>query len=205
MNISGWAGSNSSSVVIARPTDGSEVQALLRRCVAGGPEAWRDLHRSFFPVVQRFARGMGVAAEDLPDVCQEVFIQVFRYLNTFKGEADFKTWLYRICLSQVSRVRQRRRIVGGLLRAFRLQMAVAAPAGPVALTSGTIERAQAAIAGLKPHLREAFVLYEIEGLDGAEIAAVLRCPMGTVRRRLHQARRQIEDALGVSAGSEEAA
>jgi RNA polymerase sigma factor (sigma-70 family) len=63
-----------------------------------------------------------------------------------------------------------------------------------------VREAERAIAALKPHLREAFVMYEIEGLDGAEIAAILRCPPGTVRRRLHQARQEIEAALGLDGG-----
>jgi RNA polymerase sigma-70 factor (ECF subfamily) len=149
-------------------------------------------------MVRRFALGMGVEREDLADVCQEVFIQVFRYLNRFKGDAAFKTWLYRICLSQVGRVRRRRRVFATLTSVLRLAPSMAATPSSGPLSEAAVREAENAVARLKPHLREVFVMFEIEGLDGAEIAAVLKCPAGTVRRRLHQARQEIEAALGTA-------
>lgn len=170
--------------------------SLVRRCVDGVPGAWRDLHRAYYPVVRRFALGMGVRGDDLPDLCQEVFIQVFRYLGRFRADAGFKTWLYRICLSQVGRMRRRRRFLDAVERLLNLDPPPAATPSSGPLSEAAVRAAQEAIVGLKPHLRAVFVMFEIEGLDGAEIATVLRCPPGTVRRRLHQARQEIELALG---------
>lgn len=189
-------GSNPPSVTVPRSPDGAETQLLLQRCVSGSSSAWRELHRVYYPLVRRFAIGLGVERDDLPDVCQEVFIQVFRYLNRFKGQAAFKTWLYQICLSQVGRVRRRRRLRTALERVFRLQPEVAATPASGPLSEAVVREAERAIGRLKPRLREVFVMFEIEGMEGAEIAAILKCPAGTVRRRLHQARQQIESALG---------
>jgi RNA polymerase sigma-70 factor (ECF subfamily) len=200
VNIPLRPGSNSESVTPPRSLDEVETQHLLRRCVEGAPDAWRELHRVYHPMVRRVALAMGVGRDELPDYCQEVFVQVFRYLERFKGDAAFKTWLYQICLSQIGRLRRRRRFVTALETIFRVTPPAAGlPSGPP-LSEAGVREAERAIAALKPHLREAFVMYEIEGLDGAEIAAVLRCPPGTVRRRLHQARQEIEAALGIDGG-----
>ncbi len=147
-------------------------------------------------MVRRFALGMGVGRDELPDLCQEVFLQVFRYLGKFKGDAAFKTWLYRVCLSQVARLRRRRRFLATVQRVLLLEPPAGARPSGSPLTESVVRQAEEAIAGLKPHLREVFVMFEIEGLDGAEVAAILQCPTGTVRRRLHQARAAIETALG---------
>ena len=53
---------------------------------------------------------MGIPASEVEDASQEVFVQVFRYLARFEQRADFRTWLYKLCLSQASRVRRRRRV-----------------------------------------------------------------------------------------------
>lgn len=176
------------------------THALLHRSAAGTEDAWRDLHRRYYPLVRRFGASMGVERQELPDFCQEVFIQMFRYLDTFKGRAAFATWLYRICLSEVGRLRRRKRVTAAL----QMICARDRPAGAVPLegpwTDSAVRSAERAIAGLKPHLREVFVMFEIEGLDGLQIATILRCPAGTVRRRLHQARQEIETALLGEAG-----
>jgi RNA polymerase sigma-70 factor (ECF subfamily) len=146
---------------------------------------------------------MGVDRDALGDVCQEVFIQVFRYLRRFKGDAAFKTWLYRICLSQVGRVRRRQRLRAALELVFRLNPSAAATPAGVPLSEAVVREAERAVARLNPRLREVFVMFEIEGLEGAEIAAILKCPAGTVRRRLFQARQQIEDALTGESAAEQ--
>jgi len=195
-------GSNPESVPNTRSPDGASTQLLLRRCIDGSPKAWRELHRTYYPLVHRFALGMGVDRDALPDVVQEVFIQVFRYLNRFKGDAAFKTWLYRICLSQVGRIRRRQRLRAALELVFRLNPSAAAVPAGGPLSEAVVREAEQAVARLKPQLREVFVMFEIEGLDGAEIATILKCPAGTVRRRLFQARRQIEGALTSEGASE---
>ena len=58
---------------------------------------------------KRWSR-LGVPASHLEDACQEVFVDVFRYLPRFRREADFRTWLYRICLSRARVTRRRARL-----------------------------------------------------------------------------------------------
>src|SRR6185503_20865190 len=81
------------------------VHAL--RCVDGDRSAWRQLHRRYYPVASAFLRKLGVDEREREDACQEVFLQMFRYLSRFRGEADPKTWLYRLCITQARQVRRR--------------------------------------------------------------------------------------------------
>ena len=143
----------------------------------------------------RFLTRMGVVGADLDDACQEVFVQVFRYLARFEHRSDFQTWLYKLCLSQSSRVRRRRRLqlaLGWLLG----REGTDRTAGQDWSDAMTGERVRQALDRMKPLHRQVFVLFELEAVDGEEIARVLDCPAATVRRRLHYARLEFEQLLG---------
>lgn len=174
------------------------VRQLFDRCVTGDGQAWRDLHRRYYPTACRFLTHLGVASADLDDACQEVFVQVFRYLARFHHRADFQTWLYRLCLSQASRLRRRRRLQQAL--AWLVGRTSSTTAGHAWSEAMAVQRVQQALARMKPLHREVFVLFELEGVAGGEIMRILGCPAATVRRRLHYARQEFEQLL--SAGSD---
>lgn len=163
---------------------------LMARCVAGETAAWRELHKLYFPVVAKFLRRVGVAPGDLEDASQEVWTQVFRYLGRFEGRSDLKTWMYKICLSHASRLRRKARVAAAL----RFLLPVEEPIAPRAQWSEpeVQRRVHAALDAMKPAHREAFVLFELEGLSGEEAARVIGIPHATVRRRLHHARQEFE-------------
>jgi RNA polymerase sigma-70 factor, ECF subfamily len=173
-----------------------DAGALRSRCLEGEEPAWRELHAQYLPVAHAFLRNMGVPGPELDDACQEVFVQVFRYLARFEERAEFKTWLYKLCISQAGRVRRRAGIVAAIRR-------VLAPAGeeprsdPHEWTESEAQRrVQAILAGLKEIHRVVFVLFEIEGLSGEEIGRITDLPLGTVRRRLTHAREAFIAQLG---------
>src|SRR5947207_1799688 len=87
------------------------AQSLVARCAAGDGRAWRELHRAHFPGAVAFLRRMGVPGEEAEDMAQEVFIEVFRHLPRFEERSAFRTWLYKICMSQAGRWRRRERVV----------------------------------------------------------------------------------------------
>ena len=183
------------------------VRQLFDRCATGEGQAWRDLHRTYYPTACRFLVHLGVSGDDLEDACQEVFVQVFRYLARFQHRADFRTWLYQLCLSQASRLRRRRKLqqaLGFILG--RDSAARGASAGHDWSEAMAAERVRQALGKMKTIHREVFVLFELEGVDGEEIARVLDCPAATVRRRLHDARREFAALLyagGLPAGKGE--
>ncbi|HEX7598788.1 MAG TPA: sigma factor, partial [Polyangia bacterium] len=90
--------------------DRLELQDVLDRCVVGDERAWREMYRGYYSMVACFLRRMGLSSSELDDACQEVFVQVFRYVGRFERRAEFETWLYKLCLSQATRWRRRDRL-----------------------------------------------------------------------------------------------
>ncbi len=172
-------------------------QTLIEGCLAGQRDAWQALHELYSPIAASFVRKLGVPEADIADVCQEVFLQLFRSLPTFRGESALKTWLYRLCATQANRFRRRMR---GSSRATELvaaeRDAASGEAGAPALSDSAMLEAMARVlAELKEKDRVVFVLYELEGLRGKQIAEVVGCPEATVWRSLHYARRSFREAL----------
>jgi RNA polymerase sigma-70 factor (ECF subfamily) len=199
VNIRLGAGSNSEEVSL-QTAHNSDQQPLIARCILGEAQAWRDLHRDYYPVASRFLRRMGISAGEMDDACQEVFVQVFRCLARFEQRADFRTWLYKLCLSQASRIRRRRRVHAALDWLFGRNPALrAAAVEPEWSASMTAQRVKQALDQMKPTHKEVFVLFEFEGIEGDKIARLLHCPAATVRRRLHYARQEFETLLRAEA------
>src|SRR5688572_11596688 len=88
---------------------------LVERCVAGEQDAWRGLHRRYHAKAVAVLRRLGVSSDQLEDACQDVFLDIFRYLPGFRHEADFQTWLYRICVSRARIARRRARVTSFLM------------------------------------------------------------------------------------------
>jgi RNA polymerase sigma-70 factor (ECF subfamily) len=140
---------------------------------------------------------MGVPPDDVDDVCQEVFVQVYRYLATFESRADIRTWLYRICLSQAGRLRRRVRVTR-LVAGLFLRPGAASPepsADPGFSDEEAQRRVRVALDQLGDKHRAVLLLFEVEGLTGDEIARVMECPVATVWSRLHYARQSFTRAI----------
>jgi RNA polymerase sigma-70 factor (ECF subfamily) len=172
---------------------------LIGDCAGGDVQAWRKLHRKYYPIAIAFLRKLGVRERDLEDAAQEVFLQVHKYLPRFRGEAELSTWLYRLCITQARHARRRARVTEALLRVLALQPSEAMISGPSFSEDVARRRIEQALSTLSETERSVFVLYEMEGLPGKQIAEIVKCPEATVWRRLHYARQTFRRALGVEA------
>lgn len=163
----------------------------IGECRAGDMAAWRTLYEGHLPLVYRVARRMAVPESDLRDLCQEVFLRVYRGLGHFRGEAQFSTWLYRIVLHEVARAGRARSVRNALL-------SLIGRPDPAPIPDEQLARAQASaalaalLARIRPRQREVFVLFELEELSLDQIAGVLGCPLETVRSRLRHARAEFQ-------------
>jgi RNA polymerase sigma-70 factor (ECF subfamily) len=173
--------------------------ALIPRVAAGEVAAWRTFHRHHFPIVTRFLRKLGVGQPDIEDACQEVFMQVHRYLPRFRGEALIKTWLYRLCITEARSVRRRRWIAKTLVcLTGQATVEVAVPAA--GRTDGAVQGlVLQALDQMNERERVAFVLFEMEGLPGKEVAEITGSSLPSVWRQVFQARETLKRALGVEA------
>jgi RNA polymerase sigma-70 factor (ECF subfamily) len=168
---------------------------LIDRCLDGDDDAWRSLCRNHYPAVAATLRRLGVVDAEVEDAAQEVFIEVFRYLPSFRGEAQLSTWLYRLCIHRAHRVRSRARTRERLRRFLLLAPAQAAPEPPGLGEAQARRKIERALSSLSEKQRAVFVLYELENVPGKQIAEILRCPEATVWRRLHEARKSFMTAM----------
>jgi RNA polymerase sigma-70 factor (ECF subfamily) len=129
---------------------------------------------------------MGVPESERGDLCQEVFLRVYRGLGGFRGEAELSTWLYRIVLREVARSRRARTVRGALMSLLGRQPVPARPE-PLARAEAAWEL-EAVLKHLPPKQRQVLVLFDLEELSLEEVSAVLGCPLETVRSRLRHAR-----------------
>ncbi len=151
-------------------------------------------------LVSRFLRNQA----DVPDVVQEAFIKAYRALPNFRGESAFYTWLYRIAINTAKNhlVAMARKSPANSIDvqdaedygASEWLKEYATPEREALATELEITIRQA-MDELPSDLREAITLREIEGLSYEDIAAVMDCPIGTVRSRIFRAREAIDSKL----------
>jgi len=163
----------------------SSDAALLAQAAAGGEAAFVELYRRRRDDVYRFAYALTRSRSFAQDATQEVFLQVLEKAGRFdaaKGTA--RAWLLGCARHVViDRLRTENRLGGEAP-----EQASAADHDLRLLNEQRLVRLHAAIARLPLEYREALVLCELAELPYAEAAAVLDCPVGTVRSRLHRAR-----------------
>lgn len=161
---------------------------MVRRARGGDLTAFEDLVRAHQADVYRLALHFVRDPPTAEDVTQEAFVHAYRSLRRFRGGSKFSTWLFRItrnCAVDAIRRRERRRTYEHA--AVSREVPVEEPSLRVALDE--------AIDALAPELREPFVLIEVLGLSYGEASAVLGAPAGTLKSRMHRARRALVDAL----------
>lgn len=172
---------------------------LIAACQQGDPRAYRHVYELYKDRIYGLCRNMSGNDEDAADLTQDVFISAFKNIQSFRMEAAFGTWLYRIavnrCSKELRRFRPDQRSYEEM-EAVDLAPPSRAP-GPEAqlLRKETNQRVEAAIARLPESLRTIFVLGTIEGMRYREIANVVNCTEDAVKMRMHRARKRVRDSL----------
>ena len=178
---------------------------LVARARQGDSAAFGELVDRHRTAVYRAALAATRSHADAEDVAQDAFVLAFRRLASFRGEASFKTWLLSIAWRQAI---NRRRTVTRMLRRLvtaasgaeePVLMASLVSAGPTpeeAAVSGELVRAvRREIAALSPKLRDALLLAQSGEYSYDEIGGMLGVPVGTIKWRVSEARRQIRHRL----------
>lgn len=180
----------------------SDEKQLIRECLAGRTEAFGELVIRYQDRLYNALCGILNSPDDARDVSQDAFVQAFQQLKTFRGQSAFYSWLFRIALNAAASQRRRTRRNVTSIDAAREQ-AVRDPPDrhPASAPSHAMETderraaVQSALARLPAEFRIPLVLKEIDGMKYHEIAAVIGCPVGTVRSRIHRARGELRKRL----------
>lgn len=175
---------------------------LVEAFRAGRRDAFDDLVRSYEQHVRRILTQLSVAAPDLEDLTQEVFLRIFRNMHRFRGQSSFYTWLYRITVNVFFDHNKKRKRAD--VRLNRLQNALVDMSNvrhdgedPFyacynALTESEFERA---IEALPEAFRAVVAMREVDDLSYEEIALATGISIGTVRSRLSRARARLKELL----------
>ncbi len=185
-------------------------QALVQRWQSGNMDAFDQLYTKHAPAIYRLGWAMLQQAEAAEDVVQETFLRAYKACQRFDPtRASFGTWLYQIALNYCrSQLRRKRLMTIPWLRQTGepLDLPDPRPGPEGSALRGEYQRLLwSAVQNLSEPLREVVVLHYYMELPAVEIAAMLKCPEGTIYSRLHNARRRLADALtaqGVSPAPE---
>jgi RNA polymerase sigma-70 factor (ECF subfamily) len=176
----------------AAHTDSDPDTPLVRRARGGDLEAYGRLVERHREAVHRIASGM-VGPADADDVAQEVFLRALHRLDRFRGDAPFRAWLLRIAHNAaVSEVRTRR--PEPVAPSAEERSGPRSPADELEERERA-ERLRSKLGQLTPAHRAVLVLRDLEGLSYEEIANVTDAPLGSVKGRLHRARRELIEIL----------
>jgi RNA polymerase sigma-70 factor (ECF subfamily) len=189
-------------------------EELAAHAAAGDDHAFEEILRRYQGPVYRLACRL-TSDSDAPDALQDTFLQVHRHLSEFRGESQFKTWLYRIATNaslMLRRARARRPTESleaflpsfdaeGAHRNTPAELQVFTRAEELLDEQALAARARVALAQLPDLYREPFVLRDLEEIPTAEVATILGIESATVRQRVHRARLMLRgylsDVLGV--------
>lgn len=167
---------------------------LAARCQAGDTEAFEVLYRQHAPRVYSLACRMAGSNDDGEDLLQEIFLQAYRKIGSFKGEAALGTWLYRLALNHcLDYVRSRQAKMNKLTETLDAGTSFEPLARrDTAITRIDLERA---LERLPDGCREAFVLHDVEGFDHKEVGRVLGIAEGTSKSQVFKARARLRTLL----------
>ncbi|MFT3840140.1 MAG: sigma-70 family RNA polymerase sigma factor [Myxococcaceae bacterium] len=182
---------------------------LVQRVRTGDQRAFKTLVERYQKKVFSVAFGMLKDREEARDVSQEAFVKVYKYLDHFKGDASFYTWLYRITVNICIDVMRRKGTSKGDQVEFdeTIQLdtteanlgALGSKLGTnpqkAALRKELAEKIQAALQEVPEKHRAILLLRELEGMSYEDLARTLDIPKGTVMSRLFHARLKVQKVL----------
>jgi RNA polymerase sigma-70 factor (ECF subfamily) len=188
------------------PLMGNDDKELIQRAQRGDMTAFEQLVYNHDKRVLSIAARYVTSSEDAKDIYQEVFIRVYRGLKRFKMESEFSTWLHRItvnvCLTHRSRARRHAHVSlddtdNGEDTDVRAGLTAdkGTPTDQRSLEREIADHIANALQALSPRQRLVFTMRHYEGYKLKEIAQIMKCTEGTVKRYLFLATRILRDRL----------
>lgn len=170
---------------------------LAQAAADGDMQSFEQLYERHHRRVYSLCLRMTTNAAEAEDLAQEVFIQLFRKIGSFRGESAFTTWLHRLTVNQV--------LMHFRKRGVRMEQTTDDGETPVQIVKGTadpnhmpvVDRIALgnAIKQLPPGYRTVFVLHDVEGHEHEEIAKMIGVSVGTSKSQLHKARMKLRGLL----------
>jgi RNA polymerase sigma-70 factor (ECF subfamily) len=184
-----------SAAEVERPQDTDVV--LAQKSAAGDTTAFEELYRRHFRRVYALCLRMMGNPDQAEDLTQDVFIQLFKKIGSFRGDSAFTTWLHRMTVNQV--------LMHFRKRSTKSELTSGDDETPDQIVKGTenpnampvIDRIalEKAVEQLPPGYRTVFILHDVEGYEHEEIARMLGVAEGTSKSQLHKARLKLRNYI----------
>jgi RNA polymerase sigma-70 factor (ECF subfamily) len=189
-----WQNAQNASIKEAPP---NSDYALTQAAAGGDMSAFEQLYQRHNRRVYSLCLRMTQNVSEAEDLAQEVFIQLFRKVGSFRGDSAFTTWLHRLTVNQV--------LMHFRKRSVRDEKTTEEGETPEQIVRGTENPNQMpvvdrialdrAIAQLPPGYKSVFILHDVEGHEHEEVARMLGCSVGTSKSQLHKARMKLRKLL----------
>ncbi|CAN5697622.1 RNA polymerase sigma factor [soil metagenome] len=187
---------NSNVVLLENLSEASDfelAQAASKGDIFAFEETYNRHHRRVYAICLRMLQNTAEAE----DLTQDVFIQLYRKIGSFRGDSAFTTWLHRLTVNQVLMHFRKRNV--------KFEKTTEEGETPVQIGGGTenpgkmpiVDKIalESAIEQLPTGYKNVFVLHDIEGYEHEEVARILGCSVGTSKSQLHKARLKLRKLL----------
>jgi RNA polymerase sigma-70 factor (ECF subfamily) len=188
-------------------TSPDAIDTLIQRCLQGDQAAWNLIVSQHWRRVFNIAYKFVGKHDDAEDLTQEIFLKIFKALETFDRRANFQTWLTSVgrnlCIDHYRRVRRERQTVDRSVDASELSPVSREP-GPMSVLEqrDRVVLLREALAKLPDTLRTAVLMRDIQELSYQEIADRLRLPEGTVKSRINRGRTELARQIRMLRGDD---
>ena len=176
---------------------GSSDLILTQSAARGDMKAFEEIYNRHHRRVYSLCLRMLQNTAEAEDLTQEVFIQLYRKIGSFRGDSAFTTWLHRLTVNQV--------LMHFRKRTVKFEKTTEEGETPVQIVPGTENSGKMpivdkialenAIAQLPTGYKNVFVLHDVEGYEHEEVAKILGCSVGTSKSQLHKARLKMRKLL----------
>jgi len=178
------------------PTEPPPIDALIERCLKGDQAAWEQIVRQHWRKVFNVAYKFVGSHDQAEDLAQDIFLKIFRSLDTFDRRANFQTWLISVsrnlCIDHYRSVRKERQTIDREVTSDQLSPVSRSVSPLAALEQRDLAALlRQALQGLPESLRTAVLLRDIQELSYQEIAQRLGLPEGTVKSRINRGRKEL--------------
>ena len=182
--------------------NGLSLSETVRLAQRGDAAAFESLYRAHSRRVYALCLRMARNPVEAEDLTQEAFLQMYRKIQTFRGESSFSTWLHRVTVNVVlMKLRRKRYNEVSIEESTERDEESFTPRGEFGQTdvrlSGSIDRInlQRAIEQLPRGFKSIFILHDIQGYKHNEIGEILGCSAGNSKSQLHKARMRLRALL----------
>jgi RNA polymerase sigma factor (sigma-70 family) len=179
-----------------QPAPSTAIDQLIARCLNGDQQAWEQIVRQHWRKVFNVAYKFVGKHDEAEDLTQDIFLKIFRSLDTFDRRANFQTWLISVsrnlCIDHYRSVRKERETIDRDIDPGDLTP-VSTEVSPYAALEhqDRVSLLKEAMAALPETLRTAVMMRDIRELSYQEIADSLQLPEGTVKSRINRGRTEL--------------